>query len=64
MYAVFFIIVWEQRNLKSTNYHAGSHKERFGEDGKGKGLEGRKELADDSGYVGNYKGAETYDKTH
>ena len=43
---------------------SGSHKERFGEDGKGKGIEGRKDLADDSGYVGNYKGADTYDKTH
>ena len=43
---------------------SGSNKERFGEDGKGKGLEGRKDLADDSGYVGNYKGADTYDKTH
>ncbi|KAL5261959.1 hypothetical protein ACHWQZ_G007608 [Mnemiopsis leidyi] len=50
--------------LTDTSKYTGSHKERFGEDGKGKGLEGRKELADDSGYVGNYKGAETYDKTH
>ena len=42
----------------------GSHKERFGEDGKGKGMEGRADLVENSGYVGNYKGADTYDKTH
>ena len=37
---------------------------RFDESGKGKGLEGRVDKADDSGYVGNYKGEGTYDKKH
>ena len=37
---------------------------RFDASGKGKGLDGRVEKADDSGYVGNYKGEGTYDKKH
>lgn len=44
--------------------YTGSHKERFDEDGKGKGMEGRNNITDDGGYVGNYKGAGTYDDTH
>ena len=58
-----FLCVFDMEGRQSLLF-PGSHKERFGEDGKGKGLEGRKDLADDSGYVGNYKGADTYDKTH
>ncbi|XP_063694519.1 tubulin polymerization-promoting protein family member 2-like [Bolinopsis microptera] len=50
--------------LTDTSKYTGSHKERFGADGKGKGLEGRADLADNSGYVGNYKGADTFDGTH
>lgn len=48
--------------LTDTSKYTGSHKERFDADGKGKGAEGRVDKADNSGYVGNYKGAGTYDK--
>ena len=37
---------------------------RFDESGKGKGLDGRVDKVDGSGYVGNYKGEGTYDKKH
>ncbi|KFO80201.1 Tubulin polymerization-promoting protein family member 2, partial [Cuculus canorus] len=47
--------------LTDTSKYTGSHKERFDESGKGKGLAGRQELTDNSGYVGGYKGAGTYD---
>ncbi|KAJ6653004.1 hypothetical protein lerEdw1_010209 [Lerista edwardsae] len=50
--------------LTDTSKYTGTHKERFDESGKGKGIAGRAELADNSGYVGNYKGAGTYDKSH
>ncbi len=50
--------------MTDTSNYTGSHKERFGEDGKGKGIEGREDRADNSGYVGNYKEAGTYDKKH
>lgn len=43
--------------------YTGSHKERFdAETGKGKGAEGRTDKAENSGYVGNYKGAGTFDQ--
>lgn len=45
-------------------HYTGSHKERFDDTGKGKGLEGRTSSQPNHGYVGNYKGAGTYDKTH
>lgn len=48
--------------LTDASKYTGSHKERFDEEGKGKGKEGRVDKVDDSGYVGNYKGANTYDK--
>ncbi|CAH1269368.1 TPPP3 [Branchiostoma lanceolatum] len=48
--------------MTDTSQYTGSHKERFGADGKGKGIEGREDIADNSGYVGNYKGEKTYDK--
>ncbi|XP_069817622.1 tubulin polymerization-promoting protein family member 2 [Dendropsophus ebraccatus] len=48
--------------LTDTSKYTGSHKERFDESGKGKGLAGREELTDGSGYVGAYKGEGTYDK--
>ncbi|NXA23253.1 TPPP2 protein, partial [Ibidorhyncha struthersii] len=41
-----------------------SHKEHFDESAKGKGLAGRQDLTDNSGYVGAYKGAGTYDRMH
>lgn len=50
--------------LTDTSKYTGSHKERFDESGKGKGKSGREDVGDDSGYVGNYKGAGTYDKSH
>lgn len=50
--------------LTDTSKYTGSHKERFDESGKGKGIAGRAELTDQSGYVGAYKGSGTYDKTH
>ena len=51
--------------LTDVKGYTGSHKERFDADtGKGKGKEGRTDTADDSGYVGNYKGSGTYDAAH
>ncbi|XP_010200717.1 tubulin polymerization-promoting protein family member 2 [Colius striatus] len=50
--------------LTDTSKYTGSHKERFDESGKGKGLAGRQDLADNSGYVAGYKGAGTYDQKH
>ena len=52
--------------LTDTSKYTGSHKERFDETGKGKGLEGRKDSDNkaEAGYVGAYKGKDTYDKTH
>ncbi|VDQ00032.1 unnamed protein product [Trichobilharzia regenti] len=48
--------------------YTGAHKERFdAETGKGKGIEGREYVMDEkaaAGYVGGYKGKDTYDKTH
>lgn len=51
--------------LTDTSKYTGSHKERFDESGKGKGLDGRREMDKkaESGYVGGYQGMETYDKT-
>jgi len=48
--------------LTDASGYTGSHKERFDADGKGKGIDGRTDRVDGSGYVGNYKGAGTYDK--
>ena len=50
--------------LTDTTKYTGSHKERFDETGKGKGLKGREELHDKSGYVGAYKEEGSYDKSH
>uniref|UniRef100_UPI00398ED3E9 tubulin polymerization-promoting protein family member 3-like n=1 Tax=Pristiophorus japonicus TaxID=55135 RepID=UPI00398ED3E9 len=49
--------------LTDTSKYTGSHKERFDESGKGKGMSGREDISVNTGYVGNYKGAGTYDKT-
>ncbi|XP_035002028.1 tubulin polymerization-promoting protein family member 3 [Hippoglossus stenolepis] len=46
--------------LTDASRYTGSHKERFDESGKGKGREGREELVDNTGYVGAYKNAGTY----
>ncbi|XP_073410877.1 tubulin polymerization-promoting protein family member 2 isoform X1 [Dendrobates tinctorius] len=48
--------------LTDTSKYTGSHKERFDESGKGKGIAGREELTDNSGYVGAYKGEGSYER--
>jgi len=48
--------------MTDASKYTGAHKERFDADGKGKGKEGRADVADNSGYVGNYKGDGTFDK--
>ncbi|XP_046396353.1 tubulin polymerization-promoting protein homolog [Ischnura elegans] len=48
--------------LTDVSKYTGAHKERFDKSGKGKGKEGREDLADDSGYVTGYKEKDTYDK--
>lgn len=52
--------------LTDTSKYTGSHKERFDESGKGKGLDGRVDMDKkaESGYVGGYKGMDTYDQSH
>lgn len=47
--------------LTDTARYTGSHKERFDETGKGKGREGREEIVENTGYVGAYKEAGSYD---
>ncbi|XP_050294349.1 tubulin polymerization-promoting protein homolog [Anthonomus grandis grandis] len=47
--------------LTDTSKYTGAHKERFDASGKGKGIEGREDIADDSGYVAGYKNKDTYD---
>jgi len=48
--------------LTDTKHYTGAHKERFDDSGKGKGVVGRVDKVENSGYVGNYKGANTFDK--
>ena len=48
--------------MTDASKYTGAHKERFDESGKGKGKEGRTEVVDNKGYVGNYKGEGTYGK--
>ncbi|XP_028172577.1 TPPP family protein CG45057 [Ostrinia furnacalis] len=50
--------------LTDTTKYTGSHRQRFDETGKGKGIAGRKDLVDGSGYVSGYQHKDTYDKTH
>ncbi|PSN32806.1 Tubulin polymerization-promoting protein family member 2 [Blattella germanica] len=50
--------------MTDTSLYTGAHKERFDESGKGKGVEGREYVADNSGYVSGYKEKDTYDKKH
>uniref|UniRef100_V9KZ87 Tubulin polymerization-promoting protein family member 3-like protein n=1 Tax=Callorhinchus milii TaxID=7868 RepID=V9KZ87_CALMI len=47
--------------LTDSSRYTGSHKERFDESGKGKGKAGREELAEDTGFVGAYRGRGTFD---
>jgi hypothetical protein len=50
--------------MTDTSKYTGAHKERFDDSGKGKGISGREERHENSGYVGQYKGAGTYDQKH
>lgn len=50
--------------LTDTSKYTGSHKQRFDESGKGKGIAGRKDLVDASGYVSGYQHKDTYNKSH
>jgi len=50
--------------LTDTSKYTGSHKERFGSDGKGKGIEGREDVIEDDGYVVGYQNKDTYDADH
>jgi len=50
--------------LTDASKYTGSHRERFGADGKGKGLEGREDIIEDDGYVVGYTNKDTYDQTH
>ncbi|PIK63004.1 putative tubulin polymerization-promoting protein family member 2-like isoform X2 [Apostichopus japonicus] len=50
--------------LTDTSKYTGSHKERFNEDGKGRGIQGRKDTPDTSGYVTGYGDKGKYDETH
>ncbi|XP_064541047.1 tubulin polymerization-promoting protein homolog isoform X2 [Drosophila montana] len=47
--------------LTDPSKYTGSHKERFDATGKGKGIAGRRNLVDDSGYVSGYQHKDTYD---
>jgi len=46
--------------LTDTSKYTGSHKERFDDEGKGRGIAGRKQVVDDSGYVTGYKEKDSY----
>lgn len=50
--------------LTDPSKYTGSHKERFDATGKGKGIAGRRNLVDDSGYVSGYQHKDTYDGAH
>ncbi|KER33665.1 p25-alpha [Opisthorchis viverrini] len=51
--------------LTDVKGYTGSHAQRFdAETGKGKGLEGREDRTENTGYVGAYKGKGTYDAKH
>jgi len=49
--------------LTDTSKYTGSHKQRFDETGKGRGIAGRKDTSGD-GYVTGYQHKDTFDKTH
>ncbi|CAF0835781.1 unnamed protein product [Brachionus calyciflorus] len=50
--------------MTDASKYTGAHKERFDADGKGKGIDGREDRSKNTGYVGNYKGENTYDQKH
>lgn len=47
--------------MTDSSKYTGAHKTRFDAEGKGKGLEGRKDMDKNTGYVGNYKGDGSYE---
>lgn len=50
--------------LTDVTKYTGSHKQRFDQSGKGKGIAGRKDIPDTSGYVQGYQNKDTYNKAH
>lgn len=48
--------------LTDTSKYTGSHKQRFDQSGKGRGIAGRKDEVDTSGYVSGYKDKNTFGK--
>ncbi|XP_060519782.1 tubulin polymerization-promoting protein homolog [Cylas formicarius] len=48
--------------LMDSSKFTGTHKQRFDDSGKGKGIAGRKDLVDTSGYVSGYQHKDTFDK--
>lgn len=50
--------------LTDTSRYTGAHKQRFDESGKGRGIAGRKDVADSSGYVQGYQHKDSYNKNH
>ncbi|KAG8041025.1 hypothetical protein G9C98_002013, partial [Cotesia typhae] len=48
--------------LTDVSKYTGSHKQRFDESGKGKGISGRKDVPDSSGYVQGYGHKDSYSK--
>lgn len=46
--------------LTDVSKYTGSHKQRFDETGKGKGIAGRKDISDNSGYVQGYQNKDTH----
>lgn len=48
--------------MTDTSQYTGAHKERFDASGKGKGVEGREDRDEGTGYVGGYKGKDTFEK--
>ncbi|CAF0776934.1 unnamed protein product [Didymodactylos carnosus] len=50
--------------MTDTHHYTGIHKERFDEDGQGKGKEGRVDEEDNNGFVQGYKGSGSFEKTH
>ena len=63
--SLFHTCIFPQKTVKSsavdrltdTSKYTGTHKERFDDTGKGKGIAGRKDLVDTSGYVTGFKGS-------
>lgn len=46
--------------LTDASKYTGTHKQRFDEAGKGKGISGRKDIVDGSGYVTGYQNKDSY----